>query len=781
MTSKNIFSKIGKYLLNLGLVVIISFVSLASSSFFAIAPALAHRPHDVVQQVRLSPNYQNNQTIFLLVRYNLFKSTDNGKSWQRIVKGINGIGELNDLSGNLKDDQIMYLTSKYNEIYKTENGGENWFKVNNGLTNVYLRHVYVDPNSADFVVVSDSENRLYKTENGGENWQEILTAKNEITSILITEKEGAIIIGDRNGDIFISKDKGENWQELNSLESQNTGGITAITKSDKTGDTQSFLVGTAQKGIYKTTDGGKSFTPMNQGLSDPKITDMLVDQDGNLYVSTWDEGFFFSGDGGQTWMKKIQGLTKDAQANEMKAPHFSVLAQSKNNVFLGGFDGLFASDDTGSTWQPLETLSLGIVMSFDLSPNYMNDQTLAIVTYVGNFYLSQDGGKTWTPKNKGLEIPRLTSQFDLEGQHPRRFFDVGFSPNYANDNTIFSSLLWSKLAKSNNSADNWQVVTFNQPIRGLQIVISPNFAEDRTVYIGNQRGIIYKSTNGGESFSEISKIEKVAGNDPPSLVISPNYKEDQTLFSATQKGIYISTDGGKKWTSVSQLSDNGKVSLQIAISPNFANDQTLLVSTHKGLFKTEDKGNTWVNLAIADLGDNAPFEGVAISPNYQNDQTIIASARGKGLYKSNDGGNSFQAIGDPNLPYGRVWQIPASGLALRFSPNYAQDNTLYSIGSATTAVYKSTDGGNTWETMTVPINPVSEIENYDLPTSISLWLYIYRSKVLRFLGAALMGLLAYFAIGFLNLEKRIPLSKYVFKIIAAVVLFTLAFFVLNHV
>lgn len=204
MILKKTFSKIGQHLLNFALVMIISFVSLVSSSFLAIAPALAHRPHDVVQQVRLSPNYENNQTIFLIVRYNLFKSTDNGKSWQRIVKGINGVGELNDLSGNLKDDKIMYLTSKYNEIYRTENGGDSWFKVNNGLTNSYLRHVYVDPNSANFLVVSDSKNKLYKTENGGENWQEILTAKNEITSILITEKEGAIIIGDRNGDIFIS-------------------------------------------------------------------------------------------------------------------------------------------------------------------------------------------------------------------------------------------------------------------------------------------------------------------------------------------------------------------------------------------------------------------------------------------------------------------------------------------------------------------------------------------------------------------------------------------------
>ncbi len=761
-----------KYLINKLLVLIICFISLIYSYFYAIAPVSAHRPHHVVIQVRLSPEYENDQTLFIIVRHNLFKSVDGGKTWQRIVNGIDAMGRLIDLGGDNKNNQVMYLTTDYGGVYKTEDGGISWFKVNNGLNTLIFDKVKVDPNSADFVLVSGGDKKLYKTENGGKNWQETLTANDNITSILITENQGILIAGDAQGHLYISKNRGQDWQQLNNFKQENTGAITAIT-----GNGNSFWIGTDKKGVYKTEDGGESFSTANEGLSDPKITDLLIDGSNNLYATTWDQGFFVSSNGGETWTKQIQGLQKDAQADDLKLPHFNVSAKNKDTVFLGAFDGLFKSENSGKNWQFLETLSLGTVVSYDISPNYINDQTVAIVTYVGNFYLSEDGGKTWIPRNKGLEIARLDTDYEpYKTQHPRRFFDVAFSPNYDQDNTIFSSLLWTQIATSTNKGESWNPVSLPNEVRGIQIVPSPNYASDKTVYLANQQGLIFKSTNGGKSFSPIGNINKTPGNDPPSLIISPNFASDQTLYSYTGKGIYQSTDGGKKWTSVNLKE---KYNLQLAISPNYQNDKTLIASSHVGLFKTEDQGNTWKILPIADLPEEPFLEGVAISPNYENDQTILVSARGEGLYKSVDGGQNFQPIGDQNLPYSKMLQVPSSGLAVRFSPTYAQDNTLYSIASATTEMYKSTDGGNTWETLSVAINPVPMVEEYDLPTSISIWLSFYRGKVLRFLIAVVAGLLAYILVGFLKLEKQIPLSKSQIKIASGVVSFIVVFLVLN--
>ncbi|HAC64894.1 MAG TPA: hypothetical protein DCF68_15525 [Cyanothece sp. UBA12306] len=52
------------------------------------SPAWGHRPHDIVEQLELSSNYQQNQTLFIILRRNLFKSQDAGNSWQRLWKGL---------------------------------------------------------------------------------------------------------------------------------------------------------------------------------------------------------------------------------------------------------------------------------------------------------------------------------------------------------------------------------------------------------------------------------------------------------------------------------------------------------------------------------------------------------------------------------------------------------------------------------------------------------------------------------------------------------------------
>ena len=771
--------KCRKFLVKVSSLVIVTVIFLLNFCFFDVNSAWAHRPHDVVTQVRLSSNYQQDRTLFIIVRHNLFKSTDGGNSWQRIVNGIDNRGLLAYLSGNTNNNQTMYLSSFIDGIYKTEDGGESWFKVNNGLNTLNIGLLTVAPESEHIVLAVGDENQVYKTEDGGENWQAIMKSANKITAITFADSANKIIMGDEQGYLYTSDDGGQNWHQLESV--KNSGAVTVITTRADASSDRTFWIGTEKKGILEANSNGKSFTDLNNGLTDKHITDLVVGSKDNLYASTWNQGFFASHDGGKSWTKHDGGLTKDEQADDLKLPHFNVLGVSDSVIFLGGFDGLFKSVDALNSWQPIETLSLGTVVALDISPNYSNDGTLAIVTYVGNVYISTDRGSTWKPMNKGLEIPRLTNKFAREYQHPRRFFDIAFSPNYARDQTIFASLLWSKLLKSNNGGNYWQVIQLPQEVRGVTIVPSPNFASTQTLYIANQSGLIFKSTNGGINFSTVGKIEKVFGNNSPSLVISPNFSADQTLYASTKKGIYKTIDGGKTWASVTNTNELQKTTnLQLAISPNYQEDQTLLVGTDQGIFQSEDAGKNWRKLVIAELGKANYIQGVAISPNYKSDRTFIISVRGKGLYKTVDAGKSFTSIGDSALPLAKMDNVPSAGIPIKFSPEYATDNTLYGFGSATTEVFKSTDGGNTWQTLSVAINPVSENEQYDLMTSMSLWVHVYRGRILRIFAAVVAGLFTYVFVSYLPLEKKIPLSKLQFKILSSLTVFVIVLLVLYN-
>ena len=64
----------------------------------SLQPAQAHRPHDVVTQIKLSPTYSQDQIAYSLVRGNLFKTTDGGNNWKRIVQGLDTLTPFSTLT-----------------------------------------------------------------------------------------------------------------------------------------------------------------------------------------------------------------------------------------------------------------------------------------------------------------------------------------------------------------------------------------------------------------------------------------------------------------------------------------------------------------------------------------------------------------------------------------------------------------------------------------------------------------------------------------------------------
>jgi photosystem II stability/assembly factor-like uncharacterized protein len=762
---------------------------LLSCFFVDVKAAFAHRPHDVIDRIELSPNYAQDKTVLSFVRGNLFKSKDGGESWQRIVKGLDNKANLASLSISAQTANKVYLSSLSDGVYRSDDGGDTWVKVNRGLTNSKIDLLSTSPHSPDLVLAAVEDGGLYKTENGGQQWESILNSNSKISAIAyFPDSKDRIIVGDRQGTLYVSEDRGKVWKKGATI--QGSGKITTIALSPNFATDKTFWVGTEKKGIFQTRDRGVTFTAANQGVSGGAIQDIAISpnyaKDLTVFTATWDEAVFQSNDGGKTWKQYKEGITKDSQADVPKfsEPHFYELGISQNfatdkTIFLGSFNGLFKSTDGGRVWQELGTLSIGTIIGLAVSPNYQNDSTLAIATYVGNIYISQDKGATWKNITNGLEIPRFTNNFKKPHQDPRRFFDITFSPNYASDKTLFGSVLWTDVLKTTNSGQFWNIISLSKEVRGVTIAVSPNFATDKTVYATNQPGIIFKSTDGGNRFSEVGKIGKVKGNDPPSLVISPDFATDKTLYGSGPEGVYKSVDAGQTWKSMTTgtaLMESSNI--QLAISPNYKTDRTILAGTSQGLFKTKDAGESWEKLAsVADLKD-AYLQGVAISPNYSSDRTFIASVKGKGLFKTTDGGETFTKIGNDSVAFAKMVGPPSAPVPIKFSPSYATDKTIYGFGGSTTEVFKSTDGGETWETIT--ITPVDN-NQHDLLTQLQLFGFVYRGRILRVLIALILAVFGYFIAGKLHLEKTIPLNKQLIKAGCASIVFLASLAILYFV
>ncbi|MBP1468741.1 hypothetical protein EYB53_023705 [Candidatus Chloroploca sp. M-50] len=309
----------------------------------------------------------------------------------------------------------------------------------------------------------------------------------------------------------------------------------------------------------------------------------------------------------------------------------------------------------------------GRVDAVAFSPNYANDQTLFAATG-GGLYRSQDGAQSWDLA--GLANVPVFAGLGIN--------DVAVSPSYANDRTLLVGT-WQGVFRSLDGGATW--VSTSDAFNAAALAFSPDFVTDRTaVFVGSDG--VFRSTNGGSSWSRVTTgLANCVYRD---VVISPNFASDGSLFVACGK-IYRSNDRGTSWSVLSFGQDLGAFSL--AISPTFATDQTLFAAgSGSGPYRSTDGGRTWeVRYDLpGSFSDN-----IAISPNFAVDRTLLVAANGK-LFRSRNAGNSWQPL---ELSIGNI--DDGEGQAA-FAPNYATSPVIVAASRNTNGIILSNDSGDTW-------------------------------------------------------------------------------------
>ena len=403
---------------------------------------------------------------------------------------------------------------------------------------------------------------------------------------------------------------------------------------------------------------------------------------------------YWSGNRGGSFARRSEGLTTDSQAVTLKQPQFYSLAvavatNGEPVVFVGGFDGLFRSDNRGNLWRHFETLT-EYVVGLDVSPDYARDGTVISTTYVKGAYLSNDRGSSWMERHPPLGSGTKFSQVP-------RLHNVHFSPNFSNDQTIFSAT-WTTLLKSSDRGVSWikiPVGTAGGALRQFVLALSPSYATDRTVFVGTRAGEVYRSKAGGAA-NTWSLLANLGGR-VRSLVVNPAFEVEPVVYAGTVNGVFKSVDGGANWQAVGLPAES-----LLAISPNYAADRTVYAGTTSGLFVTRNAGQSWTELNAAPLSTSTRVEAVGVSPAYATDRTVLVSVLGRGLFRSTNRGITFVETGSGLINDNALiadFDNPTSA-PIRFSPSYATDRTIF--GFAQTHIVKSTDRGLTWRVLDLP-------------------------------------------------------------------------------
>jgi photosystem II stability/assembly factor-like uncharacterized protein len=332
------------------------------------------------------------------------------------------------------------------------------------------------------------------------------------------------------------------------------------------GQPSTFYFGAVAGGVWKTTDAGRTWTPIFDGQPVASIGALAVAQsDPNIiYVGTGEAdmraditfgaGMYKSTDAGKTW--SFIGLHDTRQIGRVlvdpKNPNVVLVAALGHGFGPNEERGVFRSTNGGLTWTRVlykDENTGGIDLAFDpdnsqtVYASLWNVRRPAWSTYApvtgpgGGLYKSNDGGVTWKElTGHGLPTGKL-GRIGIDvaaGQRGRRVF------------VLIDAERESGLYRSDDSGQSWTLVSTEPRIlsRGWY------FGEVRTdpknpdlVYASNVS--LYRSTDGGKTFTAIRGAP--GGDDYHSLWIDPD--NPQRMISGVDQGTLVTVNGGRTWSS----------------------------------------------------------------------------------------------------------------------------------------------------------------------------------------------------------------------------------------
>ena len=407
----------------------------------------------------------------------VMKSTDFGQTWNNLFGNV-PVVSVGDIAIDPNNTSVLYVgtgeanSSSFsflgNGMYKSTDAGQTW--QHSGLENsAYIARVIVDYSNSQRVFAAacgylfsyNDQRGIYRTTDGGASWERVLYLNDSTAGIDIVQDPV-------NPEILYAA----MWERTRGLEYRNSFGNSS--------------------GIWKSTDGGDTWTEMTNGVpkgnnvgrigltiakSNPDVLYAFY----TLYGYPDDEvGVYKTANGGQNWTRTNDGALQYMNSNfGWYLGQIRVNPENENQVYVMGVS-IFRSDNGGNIWNDLSYNDIHVdhhALFFDETNNRViegND---------GGLYYSNTSGDTWI---KFYNIP-LTQFYaiDIDYLNPNRIYGG------TQDNNTIRTLT--------GSISDWGPILGGD---GMYTLV--DYTNSDVIYAESQWGNLYRSDDGGYNMNYIA-------------------------------------------------------------------------------------------------------------------------------------------------------------------------------------------------------------------------------------------------------------------------------------
>jgi photosystem II stability/assembly factor-like uncharacterized protein len=471
-----------------------------------------------------------------------------------------------------------------------------------------------------------------------------------------------------------------------------------------------FYVGVAQGGIWKTTNGGSSYTPLTDNLPITRVSDICIDPNNTnvIYASICDfayidKGLYLDGrkrhthyglgvykstDAGLSW--NPTGLTFQLTNGDASLLKEIIINPANSNELLAcGVSGMYRSVNAGATWvKKLDSLF------WDMVQDPINPSTIYAATgWLPNsamghaaIYKSTNFGTTWTLLNTGISFQGGVQRIKLaiapsDNNYVYALCCDASSGFYGIYKSINAGTSWTYYLPQLNILEAGQGTgSGGQGAYDMALIV--NKTDKNTIYTGGIN--LWGSTDGGINFDPISHWTLQYG---ATLHGDIHYIERQpitdNIFVCSDGGIYKtsnlqigtwSTSWPTTWTNLS----NGMQCTSFYRLSSSKNQKGRLIAGAQDNASFYNDGTGWATIFGGDGMDNY------LDPiNHQN---ILGSSQFGNLFYSNNNGAFGNFVGSNPNNESSEWVTPIVA-------DYNHPGVLY---AGNENVVKSIDGGQNW-------------------------------------------------------------------------------------